>query len=119
MNKVEIIKGQLCAGCGQPRNEFLRENWRVLQFTVTVQKLVRIIIDTFHQKPVYYFITSNDEACFQSLCCSTKGDCRLKTKSRTNTVRGKRPGKISRISGGVVSVSVLDELSMSLLPALL
>jgi uncharacterized pyridoxamine 5'-phosphate oxidase family protein len=67
VNKVEITKGQLRAGCGQPRNEFLRENWRVLQFTVTVQKSVRIIIDTFHQKPVHYFITSNDEACFQSL----------------------------------------------------
>ena len=97
--------------------EFLRENWRVLQFTVTVHKSVRII-DTFHQKPVHYFITSNDEVCFQSLCCSTAGDCRLKTNSRTNEVHGKRPVRF--LGYRMVSwLSVPDELSMSMLPALL
>jgi hypothetical protein len=48
VKRVEIIKGQLCAGCGQPNHEkFLKENWRVWQFTVTVHKAVQIISDTF------------------------------------------------------------------------
>jgi hypothetical protein len=53
--KLKLQKDNYVPAAASQRMRVSQENWRVWQFTVTVHKAVRIIIDTFHPNPSTLF----------------------------------------------------------------